>query len=174
MKSIKEQIMNSSLENQVQWLVDRAQISELLFEFADCLDTRRFGDYAELWAEDGVMVLPGGFVIKKDKIEAGASHLGNFEITHHLSANHRIKIDGDSASSTSYLVCYHDVTTVSTGNEWIVLGVYTCEYVRLPEGWRFKSVELAYKWHTGFPQIDTKDEEFADYFESSSDSERAK
>jgi hypothetical protein len=50
--------MPSGTEEMLAWLVDRAQISDLLHRFARALDDRDWVAYADTYAEDGVLVLP--------------------------------------------------------------------------------------------------------------------
>jgi hypothetical protein len=50
--------MNDTLSEKVQWLVDRALISELLFSFARALDTKDVDGYVNNYAKDGVLELP--------------------------------------------------------------------------------------------------------------------
>ena len=47
-----------TLEEKVQWLVDRALISELLHSFARALDTRDWAGYAGNYTDDGWLELP--------------------------------------------------------------------------------------------------------------------
>lgn len=42
------------MEDQLQWLVDRAEISDLLIEFARSLDEKDWGAHTALYAPDGV------------------------------------------------------------------------------------------------------------------------
>lgn len=102
------------LESKVQWLMDRTAISELLFSFARALDTRDYATYVDNYADGGVLELPdpvkpGATIVlrKEQMLEAVPKSLGRYRATHHLSANHQIRVDGDRASSVSYLQAVH-------------------------------------------------------------------
>jgi ketosteroid isomerase-like protein len=140
----------SSTDDLVRELYDRAMISELLLRFARALDERDWEGYAALYAEDGVLQLPWGpprpKAILRDDTEA---NLGRFPATQHISANHQISIDGDSATSRSYLQAVHVIDRDGEGRLWTVGGWYDCAYRRTPDGWRFTRVAITPVWQSG-------------------------
>lgn len=141
---------DETLEHTIARLSDRAEISELLFNFSYKLDTKNWQGFVDLFADDGRMVLPWGLVLTKaELLEAVSGHLGQYEITHHISSNHLIEIDGDTASSSSYLQAYHDLAPSASGQEWQVLGGYECQYIREDGVWRFQKVRLKVTWERG-------------------------
>lgn len=103
----------ATLEQKVQWLVDRALISELLHSFARALDTRDWAAYANNYTEDGWLELPARpgaerrLLKRADMLERVPKSLAAYSGTYHLSGNHQITIDGDTASSRSYLLAAH-------------------------------------------------------------------
>jgi hypothetical protein len=145
----------TSLEEQVQWLVDRASISDLLFRFARALDTRDFGTYAALYAAEGVLELPDPrtgsyFSLSQSELAAAVpKSLGRYSATHHLSCNHQIEVTGNRATSRSYLQAVH----VGSGprDHWSAGGWYDCEYRRERGGWCFTRVRLTAVWLDGEP-----------------------
>ena len=152
--------MRQTLEQQVQWLVDRTLISELLCSFARALDTRDFATYASNYAEDGVLELPqpptadgggGGKLIlrRAEMLEKVPRSLAKYSATHHISSNHQIVIDGDHATSRSYLQAVHVGATPL--EHWDAGGWYDCSYRRTDAGWKFVSVKLTAVWLTGNP-----------------------
>lgn len=144
-----------NLEQRVQWLVDRAAISDLLCSFARALDTRDWATYAANYAEDGVLELPdpqGGapIVLRSGELrDAVPRSLGRYRATQHLSCNHQIEIDGERARSRSYLLAMH----VGHGprEQWSAGGWYDCEYIRTDAGWKFRRVGLSVVWLDGEP-----------------------
>ncbi|MEY4762228.1 MAG: hypothetical protein RLZZ200_2084 [Pseudomonadota bacterium] len=150
--------MNDNLEQKVQWLVDRAQISELLHSFARALDTKDFARYIENYAEDGSIELPQPAgkpgetwtMQRAEMAERVPRSLARYTATHHISSNHQITIEGDSATSRSYLQAVH----VSGGpqDHWDAGGWYDCSYRRTPDGWRFVRVKLTPVWLRGEPE----------------------
>ena len=64
-----------SILEPVQWLLDRAEISDLLYRFASCLDAKDYQGYAENFVEGGYVELPeptskvgGTFKMYKEKM----------------------------------------------------------------------------------------------------------
>jgi len=138
---------------QLQWLVDRAQISDLLVEFARALDERDWDEYAALYVPDGVLSADDKFRLEgRDQLATAGSdrQLGQYNGTWHLSSNHAIEIDGDQARTRSYLLAAHmlgnDSFRHADGAGW-----YDCTLRRTPEGWRFASVNIHEIWHAGEP-----------------------
>jgi hypothetical protein len=154
--------MKTSVEQQVQWLVDRALISELLYSFARSLDTKDFASYAGNYAEDGILELPqppstagnaeggGRLTIRRDEMLTKVPRsLATYSATHHISSNHQISIDGDAATSRSYLQAVH--VGVTPFDHWDAGGWYDCSYRRTAAGWKFVTVRLTAVWVTGAP-----------------------
>jgi SnoaL-like protein len=147
--------MNATLETQVNWLVDRARISDLLFSFAAALDTKNWRAYCDNYAESGYIELPdptsstgGTFVLRKDQMmESVPKSLGRYHATHHISTNHQITIEGDKARSRSYLQAVHIAERPT--EHWTAGGWYDAEYQRQQDGWKFTRVKLTSVWLDG-------------------------
>jgi hypothetical protein len=147
--------MKGTAEAQLQWLVDRAQISDLLYSFAAALDTKDWKKYADNYADNGYIELPdpraasaSSFVLHKDKMpELVGKSLGRYTATHHISTNHQITIDGDEANSRSYLQAVHVGT--APADHWTAGGWYDCRYIRTTDGWKFFRVKLTCIWVAG-------------------------
>ena len=148
--------MSSKLEEQVQWLVDRMAISDLLYSFASALDSRDYRAYTENYADGGYIELPDplkpgeSFVLRKERmLEQIPKSIGRYSATQHLSANHQITIEGGIARSRSYLQAVH--VTGAPSDHWTAGGWYDCEYVRSSDGWKFTRVKLTPVWLEGAP-----------------------
>jgi hypothetical protein len=138
---------------QLQWLVDRAQISDLLVEFARSLDEQDWDANTALYLPDGVFSAGEAFTLRGHaqlKRTGTADGLARYRGTWHLSANHAIEIDGDSAHSRSYMIGVHlldgDTFRHADGAGW-----YDCTLRRTPQGWRFATVRIHEVWHAGEP-----------------------
>lgn len=134
--------------NPLPWLVDRALIGDLLVEFARSLDDKDWAAHIALYLPDGSFT--AGDVLHlhgHDQLWGTASRrgLGRYAGTWHLSSNHAIHIDGDTARTRSYLIGVHlpgeDPTHHADGGGW-----YDCTLHRTPEGWRFATVVITEKW----------------------------
>jgi hypothetical protein len=149
-----EETPDQSMAEKLQWLMDRTAISELLYSFARALDTRDYRAYWDSYAEGGHIVLPdpevpgATFLLPKDQMqELVPRSLGAYTATHHISTNHQITIDGNKATSRSYLQAVHVGETPTT--HWSAGGWYDSEYVRTPAGWKFFRVQMTPVWLEG-------------------------
>ncbi len=149
--------MDSTLEEKINWLVDRALISDLLFSFARALDTRDPDTYIANFVQEGVLELPDPsaangemIVVPRERMRETMTHgLFNFSATHHLSTNHQITVSGDTAGSRSYLQAVH--VGKDPFDHWDAGGWYDCTYRRTSEGWKFTHVRLTSVWMSGTP-----------------------
>lgn len=140
----------ATLDEMVRWLVDRAEISDLLHRFARALDEKDFESYAATFAEEGELILPwGGHRGRQGLADYVQADLARFPRTHHISANHQISVDGDRATSRSYLQAVHLVQGGDPREHWDVGGWYDNQYRRTPDGWRFTRVAITDVWQAG-------------------------
>lgn len=136
-------------EEQVQWLTDRAQIHDLVLQYARTADTKDYEGYANLFSDDGRILWPLGRIDKKDIARSISVILGPFERTHHLFANIGIEIEGDTARSNHYLQAVHVGSGADSGDHADIGGWYNNHYRRTPDGWKIVSVELNFIWSGG-------------------------
>jgi hypothetical protein len=147
--------MIESAATTLQWLVDRTQISELLFGFAAALDSKDWQAYVNYYADDGYIVLPdpqspgATFTLHKNKmLDLVPKSLGKYSATHHISTNHQISIEGDKARSRSYLQAVH--VGAKPIEHWSLGGWYDSRYIRTQlGGWKFVEVRLTPVWLDG-------------------------
>ena len=141
--------------HQLQWLVDRAAIGDLLIDFARALDDRDWENYAANYAPEGTLSF-NGHVAHAGKeglaafVEAG---LGQYAGTHHVSANHAISVEGDLATTRSYLIAAHVFDASEPQRHADGAGWYRCKLRRTDAGWRFTEVSVEIKYLSGEPII---------------------
>lgn len=150
--------MDTKSLDKVQWLVDRALISDLLYSFARSLDARDVEAYVNNYNKDGLLELPdpasatgATIAVPRNMMKEFVTN-GLFKVysaTHHISTNHEITITGDTATSRSYLQAVHVGKTPL--DHWDAGGWYDCSYVRTADGWKFQRVKLTAVWMTGNP-----------------------
>jgi len=128
-------------------LRDRLAISDLILSFAYAVDTRDHRRYCDNFTPDGVLELPFGRFEGRSAIEAMQQpKIGNG--SHHLSSNHMIAIDGDTASARSYVIATHIFDLAKPRDIAQAGGWYDYELRRTPKGWRFARVKLTIVWET--------------------------
>lgn len=124
--------MNDSLN-------DRDAIVELLAEAAWIFDHKQ-------WDRVGEVFTPDVDAYGQQGIEALTAntvrYLGACGPTQHLIGNHRVQLDGDSATVVSYVRAFHPAVGVDRMERarpdqfWDFLGEYHDTLVRTPDGWR--------------------------------------
>lgn len=142
-------------DRQLQWLVDRAEISDVLHRYATAVDLRDwallrtcFTDPMEAdFRSFGVREAFRGSV--DDWIAAVRSTIDGCEATQHTSSNHTHNIDGDSATCTSYVRADHFLKNDFGDDRYTVGGYYSHDLVREAEGWRIARYTLTVTWHRG-------------------------
>jgi hypothetical protein len=139
----------NTLEAQVAWLTDRAQIHDLLLSYARCADTKNWAGFADLFTDEGRILLPFGSIVKDQIAASGESILAPYEGTHHLFANVGIEIEGDIARTNHYLHAVHVTSASAPSQHADIGGWYDNVCRRTADGWRFESVDLTFVWADG-------------------------
>lgn len=133
---------------QLQWLVDRAAITELFHSFARAIDEKNQPAYADCFAEDGAVTLPHGTYVGKDAIRAMRGPPPQWG-THHIQGNHQITVDGDTATARAYVIASHTFEKAVLHDNARAGGWYDATLARTNEGWRLKTIVLTIVWNTG-------------------------
>jgi hypothetical protein len=151
------EIIMQTLEDKVNWLVDRALISDLMFSLAAAVDTKDYASYADCYSDDGYIEFNGSssptgatvIIHKKDMVATLPYALDPYPKTHHMSANHVITIDGSTATSRSYVQAVHTAPNLEI--PWATAGWYDSWHIRASEGWKLSHVVYTAIWITGKP-----------------------
>ena len=133
--------------SQLQALLDRAAIADTIVGAANAFDTQDWErlrtcladelrtDYSEFRGE------PPSTVSADSYVEARRNGLLGLK-TLHISTNHQIEIDGDSAKCRSaYRIYRIDPARAPGENRLDTAGHYEHELVRVPDGWRICSIK---------------------------------
>jgi len=139
---------------QLQLLVDRAAISDVLHRYATGLDTRDWALFRSIFTDEVDMDfssirMKGGRVRADDWVESARVQFAGFDATQHLSANHVHDIRGDEATCTSYMRAEHFVITNEGENYYTMGGYYTNRLVRTAQGWKLCAISLTVTWNRG-------------------------
>ena len=141
------------MQQQVQALTDRAEITDLLDRYLRSLDE---GVFDEEWArafhtEDVTAEMPIGTVHGRDALLARIRQgMALFDRTVHLGTNAVIEIDGERATTRGTQLSTH-VLADGTGSVFISAGHADAELVRTAEGWRISASTLQVVWTQGPP-----------------------
>jgi len=145
------------LRAQVQALTDRATIIEVVGGFAFCIDRRRWDEFASLLSERirANTIRTGGWV-EFDRpaiVEVLRGVFESYTATQHISANHQVRIDGDTAVVWSTLNATHYLRGAPGGEFQQQVGYYEYGLQRHAGGWRINSIRQHPHWQTGNQEI---------------------
>ncbi len=119
-------------------LNDLEAIRRLTYEYAMAVDTMQLDKLVDLFVPEAVFDPgPGGVPVMNDRDEIGAFFKATFEGSrnlYHLTSNHIIDLDGDSATGTVY---YAASGVTADGASFGANGYYGDTYVRTADGWKF-------------------------------------
>jgi ketosteroid isomerase-like protein len=129
----------------VRELADRQAIADLILAYCEHFDANEPEAVGALFVEDAtvdygpeVPAIVGGPAEIAARIAVGLDQL--FAATSHHVSNVRIELDGDVASSLSYLYAWHRYVDGSPDGE--LWGRYRHTFRRTEEGWRMASLRL--------------------------------
>ena len=133
-------------------LLDRAQINDLLDDYARGIDERDFALVASLFTADADLdyTSSGGPAASRDEvIDWLRASLPAVTLTQHLLTNRRIRIDGDTASATTEL--FNPLLFEGDAGTTLLLlgGRYADELRRQPDGWRIARRVHVTTWTAG-------------------------
>ena len=138
---------NQSGVSELERLTIERECEALSNSYAHYLDFVDADGLAGLFTKDGVWFPSGRRLEGPNAIhDYWAAQAGRPYVTRHVMSNTRIEvIDRDHAKGTAYLTMYrfdpaHPESIKSL--EPALLGLMTDEYVRTPQGWRFKQRKL--------------------------------
>lgn len=140
-----------TLEEKVQYLMDREAIAECQYLYARGCDWRDADMLASAFDETITVDYPTGTSLADVPGSAMAQGIvGNFIdngiVTQHYMNLYEIKIDGDHATALVYLRATHKKEGVDF---WILGGYYENSYVRTANGWKIKTVKLTTVYEEG-------------------------
>ncbi len=141
-------------EQQLQLLVDRAEISDVVHRYATGLDTHDWTLLRSILTDEiemdfsSIGMRPGP--VRADEwVESARVLFAGFDATQHLSANHVHDTQGDEATCTSYMRAEHFVLNSEGENYYTMGGYYTNRLVRTSAGWKLRQVTLTVTWNRG-------------------------
>ena len=138
----------------VQTLVDRAEITDLLNSYARAVDRQDWDLFRSVFTPDASIdyTQVGGIAGNLDEVVGFLSKvMAMFETTQHLISNIDITVDGDEAGVVAMV---YNPLKLADSPVWATGGWYHHELVRTPEGWRSRSLVEEASWFHGIPAPD--------------------
>jgi 3-phenylpropionate/cinnamic acid dioxygenase small subunit len=140
----------------LQFLLDRAEISDVQLRYATGLDMRDWKLFRSCFADeievDFSSVFGGGGPRKVtgDRwAEAARRTVGGLQATQHMITNHVITVEGDAALCVAYVQAQHYLPNDKGDSTQTMGGYYTNHFIRTAHGWKIKSCKLTLTWNQG-------------------------
>lgn len=143
-----------------QQLSDRIEIQDLVFHYADLIDSKQFDqlrdDVFTVDAHIDYSAMGGSVGDLEETITFLKAALTDelFPSTQHLNANVQIKLEGDGA--TGRVMCFNpmEMAMPEGGTQTYFLGLwYVDEYRRTTAGWRISRREEVKSWVFNAPDF---------------------
>lgn len=138
--------MNESMERALRELLDREAIRALLARYAHSVDRRDLLGVASCFTADAAYkgsLGEGGINVALGALEA---RMQQYRSTMHFLGTQSIELAGDSATSETYAIAYHQRES-DEGPRNVAVGVrYMDILTRTPDGWRICRREVSMEW----------------------------
>lgn len=138
--------MSGSLENEVQRLVDRAAIRDVLLHYAHAVDRRDIEAVYACFTPDAAYKGALGEGSVDVALGALRERWLQYTRTMHFIGNQLIEVDGDRATSETYAIAYHQTDSDGEQSNMAVGVRYLDTLVRTPAGWRICRREVTREW----------------------------
>ncbi|MTE14410.1 nuclear transport factor 2 family protein [Nocardia aurantiaca] len=133
-------------------LETRLALRELIERYASYADRRRDADIAELFTEDGTLVIerggeqPTSTMRGRAEIEAAMKPLDRYRVTQHVVANQLLDFSGDTVRGETYCTASH-VYDDANGPRVLVMHIrYADTFAHESGKWRFRQRRLLVDW----------------------------
>jgi 3-phenylpropionate/cinnamic acid dioxygenase small subunit len=148
------------MENaKIQFLLDRAEISDVQLRYATGLDSRDWPLFRSCFTDEIETDFTSVFGGEPRKVsanrwtEAARRSLSGLAATQHMITNHVITVAGDDATCIAYVQARHYLPNNAGDSMQTMFGYYTNRFVRTAAGWKIRACKLTVTWQTGNPGI---------------------
>jgi len=145
----------SQAADQLQLLVDKADISDVLYRYGSGLDARDWGLWRSAFCERATIDLSSFNGVEPvelpidSHIRGAQGTFAGFDTTQHMITNHRHWIDGGDARVVAHMRAEHWATGVRGGDRFTMFGYYDNRVRRTSDGWRLCVVKLVCTRYAG-------------------------
>jgi hypothetical protein len=149
-----------SEDEKVRNLMDRAEICEVLYNYAIGTDQKDEKLFRSIWADEVTVDGVGGIYGESKPATLSADkwaslligRLSNYAVTQHVMLDPQIEVNGDQAKSVVNMQCRLFTRGWKQGDPiYDMGGLYTHNLIRTAQGWRIKSYCLHVTWDRNRP-----------------------
>ncbi|MBS1862906.1 MAG: nuclear transport factor 2 family protein [Actinobacteria bacterium] len=146
-----------SLEEKVGYLLDRAEITDVINSYCYGMDSRDWQLYRSCWVEEIALDFtelelyeePMPTIAADDWVRALAAFFAEMPQSQHIKYPSRWDLRGDEATVLSIMQGKHWMPTETGGPIQTVVGYYRDEFVRTEEGWKLCGLKELVHWNEG-------------------------
>ncbi len=144
LRAKRQAIRHASLEEKVNYLLDRAEIADLVTAYAYSVDMRDWVLHDSIFTEEVEVGSPGesNKILSAKRVEALEQFFKKFTATQHLGFPLTIDIEGDRAYVTASLHARHFNEDGDPAKNTLLFGQYEYWLVRTETGWRINRFAL--------------------------------
>jgi 3-phenylpropionate/cinnamic acid dioxygenase small subunit len=147
-------------QSSLQELIDRKDISDVIYRFAKGVDTCDWVLYRSCYADEVELDFSTSHgstppqKMSADKwIEFCSSIVPGFDTTSHIMSNIMCDIAGDTADVRVSLYAEHYLANASGQDSHVVGGFYNHQMKRTSQGWKIVKAKLTQTYMKGPPQL---------------------
>jgi hypothetical protein len=139
----------------LQLLLDRAEISEVVYRYATGADRLDADLFASVFTDEMTVHIRGGS-FKEGRRQTLPNHrfaqgvmkgLGRFACTQHLFNVYKVEVKGDEAQAMAYMQARHFIReSEGVHPPWDMGGYYVHHLVRTAAGWKVREYSLDITW----------------------------
>lgn len=139
-------------------LADRLAVAETVYRYAEGLDTKDFGLYRSIFADEVAVDFssysgrPPASVTGDQWVAGVVPLFTGLAATQHSMTNPRVEVVGDTATCRMYMQAHH-VYRAGDPDSWFTIGGYYDDRLRRdaagPAGWLLTAVTLTVLWRRG-------------------------
>lgn len=140
-------MLSDSLTAQLQALLDKQAITELVHAYCNAADRRDYDKMRALYHEDAIDD-HGGFYkgLAMEFIDQLPAIQTNMEILHHNVTTLNIKLAGERAEGEVYVLAFHKVKTEEGPFDLLIGGRYLDQYEKRDGVWKFSYRAVLADW----------------------------
>ncbi len=137
----------TSQEKNIQYLMDRTAIEDVVKAYALSMDTRDWELHRSIFTEQYKLFRRGQYIDEsiEDRISRLDRFTNNYLWTQHLASIYSIEIDGDKAFVISTLNANHKGKELENGrrsNDYLMIGHYHYWLERAENGWKIYQMQV--------------------------------
>ena len=142
----------------LQYLIDRADIEDVVLRYARAIDMRDWELYATCFTDEVEMDLtelrgegdnPRYDKHSRDEWVKIVTTLERYKATQHVNTNFTITLSGDTAECINYIHAQHYGSDHQGEDTWNIVGWYRWGLERTPDGWKIRRMKEYARWFTG-------------------------